>query len=83
VGSHSCDRLHVLSCYAPTYGSSREDKEQFFSSLQQVLCDIPSQECYVVLGDFNTRVGSRRDDDEWWNVRGPHGHGDLNDAGKD
>ena len=83
VGSRRCNCLHILSCYAPTYGSSWEVKEQFFASLQQALSDIPSQECYVVLGDFNARVGSRRDDDEWWNVRGPHGHGDLNDADKD
>ena len=26
-------RLHVLSCYAPTYGSSREAKTTFFNNL--------------------------------------------------
>ena len=36
---------------------------------------IPSQECYVLLGDLNARVGSRSEtDDEWLDERGPYGH---------
>ena len=31
----------------------------------------------MLLGDFNTHVGSRRKDDKWWNERGPHGLGVL------
>jgi len=76
--------LHVLSCYAPTYGASREDKDAFLDQLQQVLSAVPSDECYVMLGDFNARVGSRTvEDDEWWYERGPHGHGVMNDAGRE
>ncbi len=38
----------------------------------------------MMLGDFNARVGSRRsEDDEWWYERGPHGHGVLNEAGRE
>ena len=51
--------LHVLSCYAPTFAASREEKDNFSSSLQEALNSIPSQECYVLLGDLNARVGSR------------------------
>ena len=36
-----------------------------------------------MLGDFNARVGSRQDGDEWWRVRGPHGFGETNEAGKE
>ena len=36
-----------------------------------------------MLGDFNARVGSREMDDEWWYKRGPHGYGDLNEAGRE
>ena len=35
-----------------------------------------------MLGDFNARVGSRAvQDGEWWYERGPHGYGELNEAG--
>ena len=47
-------RLHVLFCYAPTY---REEKNRFFESLQDALSSIPSGECFVMLGDFNARMG--------------------------
>ena len=32
---------------------------------------------------FNAQVGSRLDEDEWWHVRGPHGYGEINEAGKE
>ena len=37
---------------------------------------------HTVLGDFNTRVGSRNpaDVDEWEDTRGPHGWGQPNEA---
>ena len=84
VGNGRNDHLHVLSCYAPTYAATREEKDEFFDTLQQALSGIPSQECYVMLGDFNARVGSRvSGDDEWWYERGPHGHGVPNEAGRE
>ena len=79
---HKQDRwLHVLSCYAPTYAASMEEKNRFFNTLQQALSAIPPQDCYVILGAFNARVGSRVEGDKWWNERGSHGYGVLNDAG--
>ena len=84
VGGGCTDVLHVVSCYAPTFAASREEKENFYSKLQEVLSCIPSQECFVLLGDFNARVGSRSGDDkEWWDERGPHGFGVLNEAGRE
>ena len=78
------DRLQVLSCYAPTFAASRVEKDQFFDSLQQALDDVPPSECYVVLGDFNARVGSRVNvGEDWEGVRGPHGFGEVNEAGKE
>ena len=81
VGRSSSGRLHIISCYAPTYAASREDKNSFFDTLQDAISSIPSDECYVLLGDFNARVGSRGVEDDWWCERGPHGYGDLNEAG--
>ena len=43
---------------------------------------IPADEAYVLLGDFNARVGSRQGvNDPWGSVRGPHGYGVCNDTG--
>ena len=83
MGRHQNDCLHILSCYAPTFGASWEEKEQFYVDLQQALSAIPPGECYIVLGNFNARVGSREADGELWYVRGPHGHGCLNEASKE
>ena len=38
----------------------------------------------MLMGDFNARVGSRECvGDLWDGVRGPHGYGVVNDAGKE
>ena len=72
-------RLHVFSCYAPTFAASREEKDSFFNSLQDAISLIPANEPYIMLGDFNACVGSRSVDDQWWYERGPIGYGDLNE----
>ena len=55
--------LHVLVCYAPTFHSSRSAKDNFFNDLQAVLSNLNSNrnDHFVLLGDFNARVGSRPD----------------------
>ena len=84
TGKSRSDRIHILSCYAPTFLASRADKEKFMDDLQQVLDAIPPSECYVTMGDFNARVGSRLSEgDQWAGVRGPHGLGEANDAGRE
>ena len=71
----------MISCYAPTFAASRAEKDKFFDDLQQVLDKIPTREQYVILEDFNARVGSRQDeDDQWERVHGPHRLGVVNDA---
>ena len=78
VGSGRSSHLHILSCYAPIFAASRDEKDRFFDSLQDALSSIPSAECFVMLGDFNAHVGSRGVIDEWWYERGLHGYGELN-----
>ena len=77
--------VHVMSCYAPTFAASREKKDSFYGRLQEVLSSMPypSQECYVLLLDFNARVGLRSECiDEWWDERGRYGYGVLNGTGR-
>jgi len=52
-------KLHVLSCYVPAYAASREEKNSFFAILQEAISSLPLGDCFVLLGDFNARVGSR------------------------
>ena len=59
-------------------------EDQFLDNLQEATDKIPSNEAYVILGDFNARVGSRgKDDDQWEHVQGPHGWGTIIDAGRE
>ena len=64
-------RVHLVSYYAPTRATSREDKDAFFQELENSIFSVPSGKMYVLLGDFNARVGSRENvDEEWSSVRG-------------
>ena len=84
MGEGSGGRLHVGSCRAPTRAARREMKDAFFQELDHMLASILSGEKYVVLGDFNAHVGSRKHvGDQWDAVRGPHGYGVINDAGRE
>ena len=59
-----CDRrLHVLSCYGPTFVTSRKEKDTFFNTLQDAISLIPANEPYIMLRHFNARVGSRSEDE--------------------
>ena len=61
-----------MSCYAPALTASREDKVRFFHLLQDALSAVPSEECYVMLGDFNALWGSELADMMNDGMRGPH-----------
>ena len=64
--------------------SQQRGKEQFFCDLDDMLCLIPEEDMYVILGDINARVGSREEmSEDWSGVRGPCGYGTANDAGKE
>ena len=58
------NRIHVVSCYAPTRAASREDKDVFFQELNNIISGVPAGEMYIILGDFNAHVGSRESDDD-------------------
>ena len=70
----------------PQLKQLREAKDEFYNLLQQSLDEIPFDEMFILLGDFNARVGSRDVDEEedelWGQVRGPHGLRQCNDSGK-
>ena len=76
MGGRSRDKLHVVSCYAPTRAASRQEKNTLFDALNSILSSVPAGEKYIVLGDLNACVGSRQVvGDQWSEVGGPHGCG--------
>ena len=68
-------------CYAPTFCSSRERKDEFANTLQNVLLSVDEHDHLIVLGDFNAHIGSLYENSVWYGVRGPHGVSSINDAG--
>ena len=71
--------LFIISAYAPTLGQSDETKEQFYSTLSDIIESVPSSHKLLLLGDFNARVGM--DYASWENVIGKHGVGRENSNG--
>ena len=79
-GVNNPKSIYVISAYAPTFASPRTAKDEFFHQLQCAI-NVCKDHQYILLGDFNARVGSGMAEDEWGRVRGPHGLGQLNSAG--
>ena len=52
------NHLHVLSCYAPTFSATRQEKDSFYSTLQFALDAIALRENVLFLGDFKARIRS-------------------------
>ena len=76
----------VISVYAPTFGAPVEEKETFYSDLQDTLDEVREQDLLMIVGDFNARVGSTEQGGcggTWAGVRGVHGVGKMNEAGAD
>ena len=80
-------KLHIASCYAPTFSARREEKDEFFNILRQFVLSVPDEDQFILLGDFNARIGTAGGssglEDDWSLVRGPHGFGQINEAGEE
>ena len=55
------------------------------NQLDVFITSVPARDCYIILGDFNARVGSRSadEDDLWSGVLGLHRFGVVNDTKKE
>ena len=51
-------RLNVVQCYTPTNDKSGEVKDQFYKQLQRILNRLSNQGVKILMGDFNTKIGS-------------------------
>ncbi|XP_063598709.1 craniofacial development protein 2-like [Penaeus indicus] len=71
-------RLHP---YAPQVGCDREDKEEFWEKLDDLVQLIPREERLIIGADFNGHIGERNGGDE--RVMGKFGYGTRNVEGQD
>lgn len=72
--------VNIVSVYAPQVGRTREEKEEFYIQLGNVLKDIGENELLIVCGDLNGHVGAEADGFE--GVHGGKGFGVRNVEGE-
>nr|VZH92223.1 unnamed protein product [Spirometra erinaceieuropaei] len=69
----------IISAYAPPMTSSDAVRDKFYEDLHALLATVSKADKFIVLGDFNARVGT--DHTAWRGVLGPHGLRGSNDNG--
>ena len=48
----------IINAYAPTMTNLYEVKDRFYDDLDSIICATPRTDKFILLGDFNSRVGS-------------------------
>ena len=72
--------INVISAYAPQVGCELEEKEEFWSELDEIMESVPREERVVIGADLNGHVGrGNRGDEE---VMGGYGVGERNAEGQ-
>ena len=51
--------ITVIQVYAPTSNAEEAEVEQFFEDLQDLLVVTPKKDVLLIIGDWNTKVGSQ------------------------
>nr|VZI11781.1 unnamed protein product [Spirometra erinaceieuropaei] len=69
----------IISAYAPTMTNPDVVRDKFYEDLHALLATVPKADKLIVLGDFNSGVGT--DHTAWRGVLGPHGLGGSKDNG--
>lgn len=50
--------------YAPTKDAQEEAKDDFYDQLQKVTDSVPKHDILIIMGDWNAKVGERREGEE-------------------
>ena len=72
--------MTVISAYAPQVGGLREEKDKFWTDLDEVVKSIPKEERLMIGADFNGHVGEGNRGDD--NVMGRYGDKARNSEGQ-
>jgi len=71
--------LIVIQTYAPTSDAAQAEVDEFYHQIDDVVkTQKKYQDCLIVMGDFNSKVGDKKEDD----IVGPYGLGLRNDNGQ-
>ena len=70
--------ITVIQAYVPTSYAEEAEVEQFYEHLQDLLELTPKKDVFVIIGDWNAKVGSQ----ETPGVIGKFGFGVQNEAGQ-
>ena len=57
-------KLTIIQCYAPTYDSEDEMKENWYEQLKAEVAKVPQHDMLLVMGDMNAKIGSDNTDKE-------------------
>lgn len=52
------DMVHIISVYAPDITKPRDDREEFYDKLEEVITNINRLDKIFIIGDTNARVGN-------------------------
>ena len=63
--------MSIVQCYALTQNAELDEKEAFYSLLDETLVGIKRSDVIVMMGDFNAQVGNNNQDTEC--IMGRHG----------
>nr|VZI32278.1 unnamed protein product [Spirometra erinaceieuropaei] len=69
----------IISAYAPPMTGPDATRHKFYEDHHALLANLSKLDKFIVLGDFNARVGTEHA--AWRGVLGPHGQGGSNDNG--
>ena len=73
-------KMTIIQCYAPIEEADIEDKEEFYSKLQEQLLKVPNHDILIIMGDLNAKIGS--DNTGFERNMGKHGLGTRNENGE-
>ena len=81
IGADDRYTLNVVNCYGPHSGrtsSNPLEADEFYATLDQVISSFSSNDLLFVMGDFNSKLGTRTAEDGFM---GAHGRGIRNNNG--
>ena len=50
--------MSIIQCYAPIEDADDEEKDDFYTQLQEVLQAVPKHDVLLVTGDLNAKIES-------------------------
>lgn len=73
-------KVSIIQCYAPTNNAKEEEKDLFYTQLQEVVGKVSKRDMLIVMGDLNAKVG--RDNTGRERQMGQNGLGNMNENGE-